>query len=175
MSSSVATKPMASEYAEYYGKYVSLVPETDIVAALTEEGARTVELLRGLTELQGNYAYGEGKWSIKELVGHMNDTERIFSYRLLRFAREDTTALEGFDQDPYVASANFNGLTLTAITDEFAAIRQSTLCLLKNLDAAAWARQGVASDNPVSVRALAYIIAGHERHHVAILKARYLA
>jgi hypothetical protein len=175
MASSSAVKPAPTEYAEYYGKYVSLVPESDIVQAMKAEGVQTVELLRGLTEEQGNYAYAEGKWTIKELIGHINDTERIFAYRLLRFARNDSTPLEGFDQDPYVLASNYNALSLTDVVDEFAAIRQVTLATLKNLDAEAWTRAGIASDNSVTVRALAYIMLGHERHHVAILKEKYLS
>jgi hypothetical protein len=168
-----ATKPAPTEYAEYYGKYVSLLPETDIVGTLQTQGAATVALLRGLTEAQGEYAYAEGKWSIKQLLGHINDGERVFAYRALCFARGDVTPLPGFEQDDYVATGAHNALSLSALTDEFEAIRRSTILLFRNLPDEAWTRQGIASDNPVSVRALAYIMAGHERHHVAILREKY--
>lgn len=175
MATKSAAKPAPTEYAEYYGKYVSLGPETGIVDALEENGTKTVSVLRGLSEEQGNYAYAEGKWTIKQLLGHVNDGERIFAYRALRIARNDKTALSGFEQDDYVATADHNSLPLSALIDEFEAIRGASVQLFRNLPEAAWTREGTASDNPVSVRAIAYILAGHERHHMAILKEKYLS
>ncbi len=174
MAPSTAVKPAPTEYAEYYGRYISLLPDTDIVGALEEEGAKTVAILRGLSEEQGNYAYAEGKWNIKQLLNHMNDGERVFAYRALVFARGDATELPGFEQDDYVANDNTANLTLVALIDEFETIRRSTVLLFRHLGDEAWTRQGIASENPVSVRAIAYIIAGHERHHVGILKEKYL-
>lgn len=167
-------KPAADEYASYYSKYTSLVPDGDIVTALAEQVETTLALLRTLTDEQGNSRYAPGKWSIKELIGHIIDAERIFAYRALRIARGDQTPLPGFEQDDYIPNANFDARQLADLAAEFETVRQSTLFLLRNLSEEAWLRRGVASDNPVSVRALAHIIAGHELHHMEILRSRYL-
>ena len=167
-------KPETDEYAPYYGKYVSLIDDDDIVAVLESQLDATVACLRGLSEEQGNYAYEPGKWSIKQLVGHINDAERIFAYRTLRIARGDQTPLPGFEQDDYIAGANFDALTLADLTNEFELIRRSNLALFKQFSDEVWVRRGTASDNPISVRALVYIIAGHEAHHMNILRSRYL-
>lgn len=167
-------KPETDEYASYYGKYVSLIDDDDIVAVLESQLDATVACLRGLSEEQGNYAYEPGKWSIKQLVGHINDAERIFAYRTLRIARGDQTPLPGFEQDDYIAGANFDALTLAELTTEFELIRRSNLALFKQFSDEVWVRRGTASDNPISVRALVYIIAGHEAHHMNILRSRYL-
>jgi hypothetical protein len=167
-------KPAMDEYAPYYSKYTSLVPEGDIVATLTQQVDATLVLLRGLPEEQGSYRYAPEKWSIKELVGHVIDTERIFAYRALRIARGDTTPLPGFEQDGYITNGNFDGRQLSDLASEFETVRQSTLFLLKHLNDEAWLRRGVVSENEVSVRALAHIIAGHELHHLEILRSRYL-
>jgi hypothetical protein len=127
-----------------------------------------------LSEEQGNSRYEPGKWSIKELVGHINDAERIFGYRALRIARGDQTPLPGFEQDDFIAGANFDACTLADLTTEFELIRRSNLAMFKQLGDEAWVRRGTASDNTISVRALAYIIAGHEVHHLNILRSRYL-
>jgi uncharacterized damage-inducible protein DinB len=174
MSHSSFAKPAENEYAPYYGKYVSLVAEGDIVEILKQQLATSLTLLRTLSEEQGNYRYAPEKWSIKELLGHVSDTERIFAYRALRFARQDSTPIEGFEQDDYIANANFDACSLSDLIADFESVRKSTLSLLQNLSEAAWLRKGVASSNEVSVRALAYIIAGHELHHLKILSERYL-
>lgn len=168
------TKPDSTEYAPYYGKYVALINDDDIVAALGRQLDTTIAVLRGLSEAQGHHAYEPGKWSIKELLGHIIDTERIFAYRALRIARGDQTPLPGFEQDDYITHANFNAATLADLVTEFELVRRSNLALFKQLNDEAWLRRGMASDNPVSVRALAYIIAGHEVHHLNILRSRYL-
>lgn len=167
-------KPEADEYAPYYGKYVALINNDDIVTALAAQLDATILCLRGLSEAQGDHAYELGKWSIKELLGHIIDTERIFAYRALRIARGDQTPLPGFEQDDYIAQANFNQAPLADLVTEFELVRQSNLAMLKQFSDEAWLRRGTASDNPVSVRALAYIIAGHEVHHLNILRSRYL-
>jgi uncharacterized damage-inducible protein DinB len=167
-------RPDATEYAPYYGKYVSLVAESDIIASLSRQLDETLALLGKISEAQADSRYAPGKWSIKELVGHIIDTERIFSYRALRFARNDKTPLNGFEQDDYIRGASFNDYTLVDLASEFAHVRRATLSLFKHLDEEAWNRTGTASDNEVSVRALAYIIAGHELHHMEILRSRYL-
>jgi hypothetical protein len=174
MSQAVVAKPQASEYAAYYEKYVSLVPEGNIVELLEQQLGKSLALLGGLSEEQGNYRYAPDKWSIKELVGHVSDTERIFAYRLLRFARNDQNALAGFEQDDYITNAEFDNCRLSELVKEFEYVRRASLALLRHLPQEAWQRSGVASDNPVSVRALAYILAGHELHHLKVLSERYL-
>jgi hypothetical protein len=167
-------RPQNSEYGAYFERYISLVPGDDAVAALESQRESTLQLLGTVTEERSNFRYEPGKWSIKELVGHVIDTERIFAYRALRFARNDRTELPGFDQDTFAANANYHNLTLAQIANEFDAVRRSTLALFSQLDDAAWSRRGIANKNEASVRALAFVMAGHERHHVEILKTRYL-
>lgn len=167
-------KPETDEYAPYYGKYISLIDNDDILAALEQQLYVTLAILHGLSEEQGNSRYEPGKWSIKELLGHINDAERIFGYRALRIARGDQTPLPGFEQDDYIAGANFDACTLADLTTEFELIRRSNLAMFKQFGDEAWVRRGTASDNTISVRALAYIIAGHEAHHLNILRTRYL-
>lgn len=170
-----AVKPGSGEYAAYYDKYVALVPAGNVVETLGRQIYETLALLGNVDEERAGRAYEPGKWSVKEVVGHLIDGERVFAYRALRFARGDQTPLPGFDQDPYVLAADFNARTLGDILEEFAAVRRATIALLRPLGEEAWGRRGVASDNEVSVRALAYIIAGHEAHHVRVLRERYLA
>lgn len=168
------TRPDSTEYAPYYEKYVSLVAEGEIVTTLGKQIEDTLGLLRGLNEAQGDLRYAPGKWSVKEVIGHLIDAERIFAYRALRFSRNDRTPLHSFDENSYAANSNFGSRRLADIAEEFEHVRQSNLYLLKSLDGDAWTRRGVASDNEISVRALAYIIAGHELHHVEIIRSRYL-
>lgn len=167
------TRPDASEYAPYYGTYVGKVPEGDLLHILEHQHRDTQALLSGLSEAKALHRYAPGKWSVKEVVGHLTDAERVFSYRALRFARGDAKPLQGFDENAWVPAGKFDARPLADLAAEFAAVRRATIALFKSLDAAALERRGVASDNAVSVRALAYIIAGHERHHVSILHERY--
>ena len=167
------TRPGASEYAPYYGTYVGKVPEGDLLHILEHQHRDTQALLSGLSEAKALHRYAPGKWSVKEVVGHLTDAERVFSYRALRFARGDAKPLQGFDENAWVPAGKFDARPLADLAAEFAAVRRATIALFKSLDAAALERRGVASDNPISVRALAYIIAGHERHHVSILHERY--
>jgi hypothetical protein len=168
------SRPEKTEYAEYYETYVSLVEETDIVSALENQLAEIENLFAGIAEEKGAYAYAEGKWSIKELAGHVIDGERIFSYRALRISRADRTPIEGFEQDGYIENANFNAATLSDLLEEFALVRRANIMLFKNLTDEAWARTGTASGWQFTVRALAFIMVGHVRHHINILKKRYL-
>ena len=174
MTNVATTRPDASEYAPYYEKYISLVPAGEVVATLSEQLDETLALLRGLSEEQAGARYAPDKWSIKEVVGHVIDTERIFSHRALRFARNDQTPLPGYEQDDYVRAAGFDRRTLADIASEFEHVRRATLALLRSLDAEAWLRRGVANNNEVSVRALAHIMAGHVVHHMQIIRTRYL-
>jgi uncharacterized damage-inducible protein DinB len=169
-----ATQPGANEYAPYYGKYISLVPEGDVVATLSRQLDDTVALLRGLTEEQAESRYAPDKWSVKEVVGHIIDTERIFGHRAFRFARNDQTPLPGYEQDDYVRAGEFSKRSLADLVQEFEHVRRANLYLLRSLNETAWLRRGTASENEVSVRALAYILAGHESHHVEIIRTRYL-
>jgi len=167
-------RPAAVEYAPYYGKYIDKVPEGDLLRTLEGQARETQALLAGLSEARALHRYAPGKWSIKEVIGHVSDAERVFSYRALRFARADATVLPGFDENAWVPAGNFDGRSLKELAAELDAVRRSTIALFRGLDAAALARRGTASDNAVSVRAIAWIIAGHERHHVGLLHERYL-
>lgn len=167
-------RPNPSEYAPYYSKYIDLVPDGPIVDVLRSQMSETLKLLRSIQEAKGSHAYAPGKWTIKEVVGHVTDAERVFSYRALRFARADATALPGFDENQYTPSGEFGSRTLQNLADELEIVRHSTAALFDGLPKDAATRMGTASNNPVSVQALAYIIAGHERHHVKLLKERYL-
>jgi hypothetical protein len=167
--------PDPSEYLAYYDRYVSLVPEGDVRLLLEQQLERTLAFLHGLTEREGDLRYEQGKWSVKEVVGHMADSERIFGYRALRFARGDGNPLPGFEQDDYVAAAGFGRCLLRDLTTEFEHSRRANALLFRQLEDEAWLRRGNANGAEVSVRALAYILAGHEQHHVGVLRSRYLA
>lgn len=167
-------RPDKKEYAEYYERYVSLVTETDIVSALKNQISELQNLLTTIPEEKSTYAYTEGKWSIKEVVGHLTDGERIFAYRALRISRNDKTPLEGFEQDGYIENSNLGNTEFAELTEELLLLRQSNVLFFKNLTDETWLRTGTASDATVSVRALAYIMVGHIRHHINILHERYL-
>lgn len=167
-------RPGEGEHAPYYGKYVALVPAGDIVAILREQAQATLELLRHVPESAADHAYAAGKWSIKEVIGHLADAERVFAYRALRFARADATPLPGFDENAWMPPAHYGARALAHVVAEFAAVRAATIALLDGIPEEAWTRRGEANGQQVSVRALATIIAGHELHHRAILVERYL-
>lgn len=167
--------PDPSEYAPYYGRYITLVGGNDVVAALEDQPRDTLGLLSALSEEQGDCRYAPDKWSIKETLGHVIDAERVFSYRALRFARNDRTPLASFEQDGYVREGGFGERRLADLIEEFVCVRRATVWLFRELSAEAWMRRGIASDNPVSVRAVAYIVAGHELHHRRVLREKYLS
>jgi hypothetical protein len=167
-------KPRPDEYAPFYSGYIGRVPEGDIIAILATQVEDTLTLFRDLSENQALLAYAPGKWTIKEVIGHMCDTERIISCRALRFARNDATPLPGFDENHYVPHAGSNQRALASLVAELAAVRRATVALFAGLPAEAWTRTGEANQNRVSVRAVAHIIAGHELHHRAIISERYL-
>jgi len=169
------TRPDPTEYASYFSRYVSQVPDGDIIAILEHQMVSTAALLAGLTEAQGEHRYGPDKWTLKEAVGHVADAERVFCYRALRFARGDSTPLPGFDQDAWVPEAGCGRRTLVEIAEELRSVRAATLTFVRSLDDTTALRGGTASGVPLTVRALAYIIAGHELHHRRILRERYLA
>jgi hypothetical protein len=174
MTAAMIARPQPDEHAPYYGGYVSRVPEGDLLVMLEAQVGDTLALLRSIPEVRGTHRYAPGKWSIKEVIGHVCDTERIMAYRALRIARGDTTPLPGFEQNDYVPAGEFDRRTLVDLGDELSAIRQATLHLFRHLGPAALTRRGTASGNPFTPRALAYVIAGHERHHVEMLKTKYL-
>lgn len=167
------SRPKPGEYNSYYDRYISLVKSDDIIAALEKQAAETIALLKS-AGAKADFRYEPGKWSVKEVVGHINDTERIMTYRALRIARGDKTPIEGFEQDDYIRGGNFGQRTLVDLIDEFAAIRQATLAFFRHLDGEAAARIGSANKNDISARALPFIIAGHELHHRGILAEKYL-
>lgn len=169
-----ATRPAASEYLPYYERYIGLVPEGDVVSTLVNQMIETQSLLRALPASVATYRYAPEKWSVNELVGHMIDSERIFTSRALRFARNDPAPMPSFDQNDYVRNATFDSYPLADLASELEAVRQATIFLFRHMDEQAWSRRGVANNAEVSVRALAYIVAGHELHHREILSARYL-
>jgi len=166
-------RPEPGDYAPYAVQYVVLVPTGDVLEALATQLKQTVTLFSGHSERDGNFRYAPDKWSVKEVIGHIADTERIFAYRALRISRGDQTPLSGFEQDDYVREANFGARKLADLVEEYADVRQATLSLFRSLDERAWQRRGIASNNAVTVLALAYLIAGHELHHRKILDERY--
>jgi|SRR5579872_40976 len=167
------SRPEPGEYAPYYDRYISLVPGADILGTLDAQRRQMMLLLSGRDESDGNFRYAPDKWSAKQVLGHVCDTERIFAYRALRIARGDRTPIEGFEQDDYVRNGPFDSRPLAELIDDYIAVRRATLTLLRNLDEPAWLRRGIANKNEVSVRAIAYTIAGHELHHRRILEEKY--
>jgi hypothetical protein len=179
LTATASLRPQPGEYAPYYDRYISLVynndaHSNDILAALDDQRRETLLLLSGRAEADGDLRYAPDKWSLKEVLGHINDTERIMSYRALHIARGDQTPIEGFEQDDYVRNAPFGRRLLADLIEDYIAVRRATISLFRNLDEAAWSRRGVANENEVTVRALAYIIAGHELHHKRIIEEKYL-
>jgi hypothetical protein len=171
----VVTRPQPGEYASFYERYISLIQGEEILHTLDEQRREMLLLLSCRNEKDGGFRYAPEKWSVNEVLGHICDTERIFAYRALRFSRADATPLAGFEQDDYVRSGPFGQRPLSDLIEEFIAVRRATISLFRNLDDAAWTRRGVANKNEVSVRALAYITAGHELHHRRILEEKYFA
>jgi hypothetical protein len=167
-------RPGPDEYVPYFGTYVNKVPAGDILEVLEAQRVETQRLLRSLTPAQALHRYAPGKWSIKEVVGHVADAERVFAYRALRFARGDETPLASFDENKWMPFCNFDARSMSDLADELDLVRRATLALFRSFDGPAIGRRGLANGNGVSVRAVAYIIAGHERHHVDILRERYL-
>jgi hypothetical protein len=174
MNARTATRPAPDEYLAYYGKYIALVPEDDAIPALEHQAESMWSFLRGLTEEQGALRYAPAKWSVKQILGHVADGERVFSYRALRFARADATPLPGFEENHYAATAASDRQPLANLVHQLETVRASTLALFGGLEDDAWTRRGEASGSPVTVRALAFIIAGHATHHMSIIRERYL-
>jgi len=167
-------RPAANEFAAYYSTYVDRITSDDILGALQAQLDTTLSVLTGISEDKSLHRYAADKWSIRQLLNHVTDTERVFVYRALWFARGFDTALPGFDQNVAVPTAAAEQFSWASHVEDFRAVRAATLTFFRNLPEEVWGRSGVASGNPVTVRALAYIVAGHVAHHMAILQERYL-
>ena len=167
-------KPESSEYAPYYEKYIEQASKAGVRDSFASQPSELRRALDGVAEEKGTFAYEEGKWTIKELLSHIIDGERIFGYRILRISRGDTTPIEGFEQDDYIATSNANNRSFSDLLDEFEFNRKANVLMINNLDENALTRMGTASDNPISARALISILIGHVGHHLNILNERYL-
>ncbi len=173
MDHPILARPTAGEFDSYYSGYIAKAPEGDMIAHLTQQMAEAARLLGDLSDEVGLRRYAPGKWSVKEVLGHLIDTERVMAYRMLRIARGDATPLPGFDQDTFVPAGAFDRRAMEDLIEEYASVREATIRLLGGLDGASLERRGVANGCPVSARAIAFIIAGHELHHLGVLRDRY--
>jgi DinB superfamily len=175
MQTLATRRPGPNEYAPGFSRYITrIADDEDILKAMADQLDIVLDRVKGISEERSYYRYAAGKWSIKEIVNHLSDVERIFAYRALRIARGDTTPLPGFDEDAYAPEMRADEHTLADLASEWAGVRRSTLWLFRHLPAGAWERLGTSSGHPASVRALAYATVGHVRHHVEVLGARYL-
>lgn len=166
-------KPAPGEFNPYYGRYIDLVPGDDAMPALRTQLDATMKLLAPLDDARALHRYQPGKWSIKQVIGHITDAERVFVYRATRIGRGDTTPLPGFDENTYAEAGNFDARPIADLRDELRAVRAATIALFAGFDAPAIGRIGTANDSPISVRALGWILAGHELHHRGLLRDRY--
>jgi hypothetical protein len=174
MSTATVTKPPREEYAPFFERYVSRVEEADVLEALARQVGEVRATLAGVRGEAERFRYAEGKWSIREVLGHLVDTERIMGYRACCVARGETASLPGFDENAYVLNASFDACPLPELLDELGVVREGNLALFRHLDPRAWTRVGTANAHAISVRALAYVMLGHPRHHLAVLRERYL-
>lgn len=173
MTSSAPGRPQSSEYAPYYDTYIAKVEGDDPVAALEALTARTKRVLEAIPADKAGYRYAEGKWTVRDVIGHLVDAERVFAFRALWFARGDANPLPGFDENAWVPAARFDGVNLKDVIETWRAQRAATIAMLKTFGPEAWTRTGTANGKVMSVRALAFTIAGHEIHHVGVLSERY--
>jgi uncharacterized damage-inducible protein DinB len=169
----VISRPDPDEYAPYFGRYIAEAGSADPLTTMREQLETTPELFAGAGEARAGHRYAPGKWSIRQILGHLADTERIFSYRALRLARADATPLPSFDENDFVAAAEFDSRSLASLIEEWTAVRRASLALFESVGDEALRRRGTVSNGPMSVRALAWIIPGHERHHLSVLRERY--
>lgn len=167
--------PATDEYDAYYQGYIDRVQEGQVFQALEDGLENTIEVASKLTDEQARHRYAPGKWSIKEVLGHLMDTERVFVYRALCISRNEQQSLPGFDEKVYVSAADFDDRSIESLLDEYRAVRQATIAFFRGLGGEDWVKRGTANDATISVRALAHIIAGHEMHHHQIIRERYLA
>lgn len=166
------TRPDTTEYAEFYTNYIAKVPDGPLLDFLAKQPGNFRQLLTGVSDKDAAAPTAPGKWSIKQILGHLSDTERVHSYRVLRFARGDEKELQGFEQDDYVHEAGSNARSLEDLLGEWENVRKSTLALLSSLPQGADMRRGVANGNPITVRAQAYVIGGHTQHHYELLMGK---
>ncbi|QHW31317.1 DinB family protein [Paenibacillus rhizovicinus] len=169
------SRPAADEFGGHFGTYINLVADRSVLEQLEDNRRNATALFAKLTDEEANFRYAPDKWSLKEVLGHLADTERVMSYRMLRIARGDTTPLPGFDQDSYISNADFTASTVERLLADYEAVRASTVSLIRSIPAEAWTRKGTASNTEMSARAFAYVIAGHELHHLSIVRDRYLS
>jgi uncharacterized damage-inducible protein DinB len=167
------SRPNRTEYADFYANYISKVPDGDLLNFMDLQPAQFDGLVNDLTDDQAIQPPAPGKWSVKQVLGHLCDTERVHSYRVLRFARGDKKELQGFEQDDYVAAANSNSRSTSELLAELKSVRRATLSLLQSLTTADTERTGVANGKSISVRAMAYVIAGHAQHHLELLRKQF--
>lgn len=166
-------RPDPSQYAPAHAGYVALVPEDDILSAMQQQSSAMQKFLASLDEARVAHRYAEGKWSVKEVIGHIADAERVIAYRALAIARGEQQPLPGFDENSYVENASFDDWKLGDLAEQYALVRRANIVFFQNLRPEAWDRRGTANQAPVSVRGLAYVIVGHERHHLQVLRERY--
>lgn len=172
---STAARPAATEHIPYYSRYIDMVSGEDAMSALKNQLGETIVFLKRITDHESMLRYEPGKWSVREVLGHMIDTERIFAYRALRIARGDATPLAGFEQDDYIKGASFDNIAWSALIEEFELVRQANILMFSGLTEEAWKRSGTANNAAITVRAIAWIIAGHELHHRKVIEEKYLA
>jgi hypothetical protein len=167
------SRPAENEYAAHYAGYVAGVPDGDVVELLQRQGSDAAALLGRVSEDRSHFRYAEGKWTIREVIGHLSDSERVFTYRALTFARGDATPLPPFDENAWAETSNADSRFVSALVDEMQAVRAATVGLFRGFSDKEWERWGTASGHKITVRALAYIVAGHEKHHLKVLRERY--
>lgn len=167
-------RPSKADYAEYYQKYIDLIEGDDILQILSSLNSEASDICNSFSQTRGDYSYAEGKWTVKEVIGHMMDTDRIFAYRALAIARGEKQPLPSFNQDEYVKNGKFNMRNLSDLTYEYRIVRESNLQLFKGFDRSIYSNRGIAAGNEVTVLALMWMIAGHQKHHLNILKERYM-
>lgn len=167
-------RPEAGDYAPYYENYIKLIEGDDILKILNDQSKRTQDILNSFSEHKGNFRYADGKWTVKEVVGHLLDTERVFAYRALCIARGEKKSLPGIEQDDYVNEGNFNGRELFELNYEFRLLRESNLLLFRSFTTEMLKKRGFANENSITVLALLFIIAGHEKHHMKVLREKYI-
>ena len=167
-------RPGPEDYAPYYENYINLIQGEDILKILNDQSKKTQDVLNSFSEHKGNYRYADGKWTVKEVVGHLLDTERVFAYRALCIARGEKKSLPGFDQNDYVKEGNFNSRELFELNYEFRLLRESNLLMFRSLTPEMLKKRGFASETSVTVLAILFMIAGHEKHHMNVLRDKYL-
>ena len=173
MTKAVIGRPATGEFPSYFEKYISQVPEEDIIGVLRAQANEISALVRGIPEERADYRYAPDKWTVREVLGHLADTERVMSYRATCLARGEQNELPGFDENEYVRTANFDRWTLSDLGTQLENLRRANVAILEHLDSADWERSGIVNQNPINVRAIAFVMAGHVRHHMKILKERY--